>query len=85
MNRVQQRLDRRRAWAAPAERGDDRALGVVGVGLGAEADGEAVGLLPVDGERHRLGRLAERDRQDAGRQGIERAGVAGLLRLERGA
>ena len=77
--------------AAPrSPRADGRALGrahdlpfrVVGVGLGAEAHGEAVGLLAVDGERHGLRRLAERDRQDAGRQRIERAGVAGLLRVE---
>ncbi len=60
----------------------DGAFLVVGGGLGAPADGEGVGFLAVDGERDGLGRFAERDRQDAGRERIERAGVTGLLGVE---
>ena len=77
----QQRLDglARRAHVAG---GDDLALGVVGVGGRAPAHGEAVVLGAVDGVGHGLGRLAQRDRQDAGRQRVERAGVAGLARIE---
>ena len=41
-----------------------------------------IGLAAVDHERHGLGRLAERDRQAAGGERIERAGVAGALRRE---
>ena len=57
-------------------------LGVVGVGLGAPAHDERVGLGAVLDDRHRLGRLAERDRQHAGSERIERAGVADLLGVE---
>ena len=53
-------------------------LGVVGVGLDAPAHGEAVSFSRR-GIRHGLGRLAERDREDAGGERIERAGVTGLL------
>ena len=42
--------------------------------------GEDVGLAAVHHERHGLGRLAERDRQTAGGERIERAGMAGALR-----
>ena len=61
------------------------ALGVVGIGVRAPAHGEAVVLRAVDGVRHGLGGLAERDRQHAGRQRIERAGMPGLLRIEQAA
>ena len=57
--------------------GDDPALGVVGVALLAPADREAVALAAVHHERNGLGRLAERDRQAAGGQRIERAGMSG--------
>ena len=77
----QQRLDGRPRGAQLA--GLRRsALGIVGVGAGAPAHGEAVVLGAVDGVGHGLGRLAERDRQHAGRQRVERAGVAGLARVE---
>ena len=56
-------------------------LGVVGVGLGAEADREAVLLAALDREGDGLGRLAEGDRKDAGRERIERAGMSRLRRL----
>ena len=58
---------------------DDAALGVVGVALLAPAHGEAVDLAAVHHEGHGLGRLAERDRQAAGGERIERAGMAGAL------
>ena len=61
---------------------DDLALGVVGVGLDAPAHHELVGLGAVLDDRHGLGRLAERDRQHAGSERIERAGVADLLGVE---
>ena len=44
-----------------------------------QRDGEAIGLAAVHHERHGLGRLAERDRQAAGGERIERAGMAGAL------
>ena len=62
---------------------DDLALGIVGVGLDAPGHREHVGLAPVHDERHGLGRLAERDRQDARGERVERAGMAGLLGEER--
>ena len=66
----------------PRRRGlDDAAFGIVGVALLAPAHGEAVGLAAVHDERHGLGRFAERDRQTAGSERIERAGVAGALGL----
>ena len=62
--------------------GDDAALGVVGVALLAPAHGELVELAAVHDERNGLGRFAERDRQAAGSERIERAGVAGALGRE---
>src|SRR5262245_41561304 len=56
-------------------------LGVVGVGLGAEADREPVLLAVLDREGDGLGRLAECDRKDAGCERIERAGMSRLRRL----
>src|SRR3954470_10570284 len=58
------------------------ALGIVGVALLAPGDREAVALAAVHHKGNRLGGLAERDRQAAGRQRIERAGVAGALGLK---
>ena len=77
----QQRRDRRRGrggcrWSARA------ALGIVGVALLAPAHGEAIALAAVHHEGDGLGGLAERDRQAAGGQRIERAGVAGALGRE---
>ena len=61
---------------------DGAALGVVGVGLDAPLDRETVGLHAVLHDRHGLGRLAEGDRQHAGGERVERAGVARLLGVE---
>src|SRR5690606_28604984 len=58
------------------------ALAVVGVGLDAPGDGETVDFPSVHGERHGLGRLTEGNRQAAGRQGVERAGMAGFTGRE---
>ncbi len=60
----------------------DLALGVLGRARLAEAQGEAVLLPRVHDEGHGLGRLAQRDRQDAAGQRIERAAMAGLLCAE---
>ena len=49
-----------------------------------EAQREAVVLAAVHDEGHGLGRLAQRDRQHAGGQRIERAAMAGLLRRRTG-
>ena len=54
----------------------DLALGVVGVALLAPGDRKAVALAAVHHERNRLGGLAQRDRQAAGGQRIERAGMS---------
>ena len=74
----QQRRDRGRGRAGFA-RVRHAAFGIVGVALLAPAHGEDVDLAPVHHERHGLGRFAERDRQAAGGERIERAGVAGAL------
>src|SRR5262249_24915145 len=52
-------------------------------GLDAPGDGEAVRLVGVHQERNGLGGFAERDRQHAGGEGIERPGVAALLGVQR--
>ena len=77
----QQRADRlgRRPQLA---RRRDAPFGVVGVALLAPAHREAVALAAVHDERDGLGRLAERDRQEARGERIERAGMAGALGLE---
>ena len=63
-------------------RGDDAAFGIVGIALLAPAHGEAIELAAVHDERNGLGRFAERDRQAAGGERIERAGMAGALGRE---
>src|SRR6185436_18385257 len=57
-------------------------LGIVGVALLAPGDREAVALAAVHHEGNRLGGFAERNRQAAGCERIERAGVAGAFGLE---
>ena len=56
---------------------DDAAFGVVGITLLAPANGKAIELAAVHHEGNGLGGFAKRDRQAAGGQRIERAGVAG--------
>src|SRR5690606_12435171 len=56
---------------------------VVRVGFDPPADGEVVALLAIDDMSDRLGRLAESDGQNAGRQRIERARVTCLFRLKK--
>jgi hypothetical protein len=58
--------------------GDDLALQVQRVGLLAEADGEVVGFGRVEHSAGELGRFAQRDRQHARRQRIERPAMADL-------
>ena len=60
----------------------DTALGVVGVALFTPAHREAIELATVHHEGDGLGRFAERDRQSAGGERIERAGMARALGLE---
>ena len=79
----QQRADRRPRSAARRSVAIARpSASSVSVSI-APAHREAVGLAAVHHERHGLGRLAERDRQHAGGERIERAGVAGLPGRER--
>src|SRR5262249_13184253 len=77
----QQRSDGRGGRARGAARGD-AAFGVVGNRLLAPAHGEAVGLAPLHDERNGLGRLPERDRQQARGQRVERAGMPRAFGLE---
>ena len=76
----QPRLDFGAGWSQIASR-DHLSIGVVGVGLGPEADREPVLLAAFDREGDGLGRLAECDRKHAGRERIERAGMPRLRRL----
>ena len=70
-------------WAGATVAGlDHPALGVVGIPFLAPAHGEAVELAAVHDEGDGLGGFAERDRQTAGSERIERAGVSGALGLE---
>ena len=77
----QQRRDGGRR-GAPVRSRNDRAFGVVAVGLRAPGHLEPIGLFAVlhvgDGFR----RLAEGDGKDAGGDRVERAGMAGLLAVE---
>ena len=57
----------------------DFALGIVRIALFAPLDGKPVQFAAVLDERHGFGGLAERDRQAAGGERIERTGVAGAL------
>ena len=61
---------------------DDPAFGIVGIAFLAPGDRKAVALAAVHHERNRLGGFAQRNRQSAGGERIERAGVAGALGLE---
>ena len=58
------------------------AVGVVGVARFAELQGEVIQLGAVHDIGHGLGRGAERHRQQAGRQRVQRAAMAGFLRIE---
>ena len=73
---------RSRPGRAPVGARDDLPFGVVGRAFLAPAHAEAISLGAVLHDRHGLGRLAESDRQHAGRERIERAGVARLLGVE---
>src|SRR6266850_1203028 len=61
---------------------DDPALGIVSIAFLAPGDRETIALATVHHERNGLGGLAERDRQAAGGERIEGAGMAGALGLE---
>src|SRR6516162_7513839 len=74
----QQRSDRA-VFRATFTRIHYAAFGVVGVALFAPAYREDIGLAAVDHERHGLGRFAESNRQAAGGERIERAGMTGAL------
>ncbi len=64
--------------------GDDLAFEVERVGLRRRTDREVIGLGRIEHAAGQLGRLAERDRQHAGGQRVERPAVADLgLRLAR--
>ena len=61
------------------------AVGIVGIGGDAEARDGVVGLARAEQAAGDLGRLAEADRQQAGGERIEAAGMAGLLGAEQDA
>src|SRR3984893_13081571 len=61
---------------------NNAAFGVIRVAFFAPADSEAVDLSPFHDERNGLGCLAERNRQDSGRQWIKGAGVTGAFGVE---
>src|SRR5262249_48866346 len=61
---------------------DHVAISVVGIALLAPAHGEAIDLPAVHDERNSFGRLAERNRQAARSEWIERAGVTRALAFE---
>ncbi len=62
---------------------DHFAFEIVGRALFAPGHGEFVDLPAVHDVRHGLCGVTERDRQHAGRERIERAGMAGLLGVEK--
>ena len=69
--------------AAPASPGTraglgQLAVGVAGAGAPAEPGRRQVGLRQADQEALQPGRAAEQDQQQAGREGVEGAGVAGF-------
>ena len=73
----ERRGDRRRVRSR-AGFGNDRALAIVGVGLGAPGDPEAVDFAARGDELDGLGRFAQGQRQDPGRQRVEGAGMPDL-------
>ena len=78
----QRRLDLRRGGAVVA--GADHAAGrVVGGRLGPPVHHEVIAFQRVGDDRHGLGGLAQGDGQDAGRVGVQRAGMTGLLGVQR--
>src|SRR3569832_2430334 len=77
----QQGLDGLPAWALVRRRGD-LALDVVGVALLAPAHGEAIALAAVHDEGNRLGGFSQRDRQAAGGERVEGAGMSRTLGVD---
>ena len=61
---------------------DDTALGIVGVAFLAPANRESIQFATVHHERNGLGGFAKRDRQRAGREWVERTGMARASRGE---
>src|SRR5262245_39063688 len=72
----------RRFGGALGRHGGRCGLAIVGGRLLAPGDTEPIGLGSVHDVRNGLGRLAERDWQEATRQRIEGAGMAGLVGCE---
>src|SRR6185437_3188006 len=77
----QQRADRLGRWPS-FTRLHHLSFGIVSVALLAPTHREAVTLAAIHHEGNGLGRFAERDRQAAGSERIERAGMAGTLGRE---
>jgi len=75
-----QRLLQRRAVKRHRSLDDHLALDIAGGSDLAELDGGTVALVGIQQIGRELGRLAEAHRQQAGRQRIEHAGMAGLGR-----
>ncbi len=60
---------------------DDRAVRIVRIGRDAPAQGESIGFRSVNDVAHGLRRFAQRHRQDAGRQRVQRSAMSGLGRV----
>ena len=60
----------------------DLAFGIAGGGGLSQAQQGAIGFIGIQQSHRKFGCLAEADRQQAGGEGIERAGVPGLFGLE---
>ena len=98
---LERRMHRRHLLEASSEAGQNRregrlrhrdrstvgelALGVPGGRGRSQHEPRLVALVGVQKVRRELGRLPERQRQQPARQRIERAGVAGLARIEQSA
>ena len=65
--------------------GGDLAFGIAGGGGLTQAQQGAIGFVGIQQGIGKFGGFAEADRQQAGGQGIERAGVPGLFGLEQAA
>ena len=76
-----QRLDQGTHGHVHRTGGDHLAVGVAGVGALAQLGGHLIALVRLQQILGELGGLTEADRQHAGRQGIQGAGVAGLGRV----
>ena len=79
---LEHRLDARAGQRRHGRLGHHLTLGIPGRRAPTQSNGEAVALGTSDDVAGDLGRLPEADRQHAGGERVEAAGVAGLLSLQ---